>query len=149
MGSPKNIVHLSATDIANGKVNHVSTQDASTLSWLYQTTKNVTLGGGATLADKVSNAPVNGIPTGWTVVAGDDVSVDTQLSGTSNDLVIEHNSGYICTLASAVASSGTTWTGTLVPPNTIITNSAKTQTIFVNLAPLLGSAGSVISIRFV
>ena len=147
MGSPKNIVHLSATDIANGKVNHVSATDASVLTWLYQTTRNVKLGGGADIAAKVANAPVNGIPSGWTVVAGDDSSVDPSLSGTSNDLVIEHNSGYVCAGASAVVSSGTTWGGILVGANTVVTNSAKTQTIFINLAPLLGSAGSVVSLR--
>jgi len=66
----------------------------------------VELGSGSTIADKVSNAPVGGIPSGWSIVDATDGSVDAQLSGAADDIVFIHGESKAALVVTAVKIDG-------------------------------------------
>jgi hypothetical protein len=75
----------------------------------------ISLGAGATIADKIANAPVGGIPAGYTLVDGTHGSVDAQLSGDAADLIIIHNEGKVA-VGGSVSSLDTLFGGWLNRP---------------------------------
>ena len=97
----------------------------------------IKLGGGATIADKVSNAPVGGIPAGYTIVDATDGSVDAQLSGSTDDLVIIHNQGQVGVDAT-VTREDTTFGGWLSTSFGNTAGDIKTESNNLNQTRLTG-----------
>ena len=128
------------------------------MTWQYPPTSSVgseyviRLGTGTTIASKVSNAPAGGVPPGWTIVGGDDVSVNGELSGTSNDIVFEHSLNKVCVNALVMVQSPLGGWQNATP---FVASDIKTedvtlaQTKIRNLNLNIGSANSIVVLRFV
>jgi len=65
----------------------------------------IQLGSGNTITDKVSNAPVGGVPSGWTIVDSTHGLVHAQLSGNLDDIVFIHGQNKIAVIAGLVSQS--------------------------------------------
>ena len=116
------------------------------------TTVVVKLGAGATIADKVSNAPIGGIPAGYTVVDGTNGSVDGQLSGDANDLIIIHNEGKIA-VNLGIVSTDTLFGGHLNRPfaagDLKTESNSDNQTRIKGYTTLTGTGASVLTFDLV
>lgn len=115
-----------------------------------------TLGAGASVAARIA-ASVTGLPSGWSVVDGTDGSVDSQLTGTGDDLVIIHDTASGDSFNGFALEARMIELATSGPPallgyvrieygsSTVVkSNTAKTQTKLSNLVSLTSSSKSVV-----
>ena len=97
----------------------------------------IELGAGATIADKVANAPVGGIPAGMNIYSADDsLNVNGQLSGSVNDIVVAHNLGGAAVLCYGVKTD-TNGFGGVFSIETFNAGELKTEDTTLNQTRLL------------
>jgi hypothetical protein len=115
-----------------------------------------TLEPGASVSARII-AGVTGLPSGWTLVDGTDGSVDSQLTGTADDLVIIHDGGGGDSFNGIAMEARMIELATSGPPallgyvrieygsSTVVkSNTAKTQTKLSNLVSLTSASKKVV-----
>lgn len=116
----------------------------------------IQLGAGSTIADKVSAAPVGGIPAGWSVVDATDGAVDAQLAGAIDNIVLIHGLGEVCISFSIVGGDAfggwvnrfPSGSDTFAPGDLKTESNNENQTLIKNFNTAVGNQASFIIVKF-
>lgn len=137
------LVGLTDTTIVSPANDEVLTYNSTSSKWENKvatgggsitTEGSFSLGAGASIGARAAT----GLPAGWSVVAGDHASVDSELSGSANDLIVIHGETKTALEITAVKVIDDFGTGRFVQPSTgavgteVATNTLRTQSRLKN-----------------